>query len=329
MVLLKDVLFGVPAVDHQQWAVLSGFTRWLIATRASVLPLTLFAVTFALCLAQPDSLYQWSLAGASTLALTLAHATNNLINDYIDHRTGLDRDNYFRVQYGVHVLESGLVTPRQFLRYIIGTGTSALVMGLAVCWFAGGLTPWFALAGAFFVLFYTYPLKHFALGELAVFLVWGPLMVVGTYMVVNGSADFAVISASFVYGLGPTIVILAKHTDKAAHDREKEILTLPVVLGSWARPVIAAAVIAQVLLAVAVAIEFGLYGMAGIVIAVPAALRFLKVLREKTPVACPPEYPVQAWPLWYTTFAFRYARDAGLGLTLGVLVQNILLPVSG
>ncbi len=329
MVLLKDVLFGVPAVNKQQWEVLNGFTRWLIATRASVLPLTLFAVTFALCLAQPGSPLQWVLAGASALALTLAHATNNLINDYVDHKTGLDRDNYFRVQYGVHVLEGGLVTRRQFFRYIVGTGTSALVIGIAVCWYVGGLTPWVALAGAFFVLFYTYPLKRIALGELAVFLVWGPLMVVGTYLVLNGYADRAVVFASIVYGLGPTVVILAKHTDKAAHDREKKILTLPVVLGSWARPVVAIAIMAQFVLAFVVGIEFALYGTAGIFISAPAAMRCLKVLWESAPVARPADYPAEAWPLWYTTFAFRYARDAGLGLTMGVLLQNIFLPVSG
>jgi len=329
MVLLKDVLFGVPAVDKQQWEALGDLTRWLIATRASVLPLTLFAVTFAICLAQPGSALQWILAAASALALTLAHATNNLINDYVDHKTGLDRDNYFRVQYGVHILESGLVTRRQFVRYIVCTGTSALVIGLAVCWYAGGLTPWFALAGGFFVLFYTYPLKRIALGELAVFLVWGPLMVVGTYLVVNGHAESAVVFASIVYGLGPTVVILAKHTDKAAHDREKKILTFPVVLGPWARPVVAAAIIVQFVLAVAVGIEFALYGMGGIVVAVPAALRCLNVLRVSAPVVRPPDYPAQAWPLWYTTFAFRYARDAGSGLTLGVLMQNFFLPVSG
>ena len=325
MVLLKDVLVGIPAVNAQQWEPLGGFTKWLIACRASVLPLTIFAVTFALCLAPPNSIQQWILAGASGLALTLAHATNNLINDYVDHKTGVDRDNYFRVQYGVHILESGLVTSGHYLRYIIFTGAFALVLAVVICWYAGGLTPWFALSGAFFVLFYTYPLKRIALGELAVFLVWGPLMVIGTYLVVHGHFGPDVVFASIVYGLGPTVVILAKHTDKARHDREKKIWTFPVVLGSWARQVVAIAVVAQLALAIVVGIEFALYGLAGIVLAVPAGFRCLKVLQETAPAERPADYPAQAWPLWYTTFAFRYARDAGLGLTLGVLLQNVLM----
>ncbi len=76
-------------------------------------------MTFAVCLARPETLDQWLFVVLTGLALVLAHATNNLINDYVDHATGVDKDNYFRVQYGVHVLESGLVTQAQFLRYLV------------------------------------------------------------------------------------------------------------------------------------------------------------------------------------------------------------------
>jgi 1,4-dihydroxy-2-naphthoate octaprenyltransferase len=36
---------------------------------------------------------------------------------------------------------------------------------------------------AFFVLFYTWPLKYIGLGEIAVLIVWGPLMIGGGYFV--------------------------------------------------------------------------------------------------------------------------------------------------
>ncbi len=193
-----------------------------------------------------------------------------------------------------------------------------------MCWYAGGVTLWFAGFGAFFVLFYTYPLKRIGLGEVAVFLTWGPLMVGGTYLVITGQLDLPVLWAGVVYGLGPTVVIFAKHTDKALHDRKKNILTLPVLMGHWARYAIAAITFMQIVFAIIVAFSFAFYGLVGIVLALPAALRLLKITREKPPAQRPSNYPVQAWPLWYTTYAFRYARDAGLGLTLGVLIQNIL-----
>lgn len=42
------------------------------------------------------------------------------------------------------------------------------------------------LAGMFFLLFYTWPLKYIGMGEPTVVLVWGPLMIGGTYFVTAG-----------------------------------------------------------------------------------------------------------------------------------------------
>ena len=39
--------------------------------------------------------------------------------------------------------------------------------------------------GALVLLFYTWPLKHIALGELSIFLMWGPIMVSGVYLVLS------------------------------------------------------------------------------------------------------------------------------------------------
>ena len=90
--LWTEALIGVPAVNRQQWREAPGALRWLIATRASVLPLTVFSVLFAVCLAWPQERWAWGVAALVLAALVLAHATNNLINDFVDHRRGLDRD---------------------------------------------------------------------------------------------------------------------------------------------------------------------------------------------------------------------------------------------
>ena len=166
--LWTEALTGVPTISAEQWALAPGLLRWLVATRVSVLPLTLFSVLFAVVLAEPASTSGWILAVLVLFAMSLAHATNNLINDYVDHNRGLDRNNYFRTQYGVHLLESGVCDARSFMRMLVGTGVSALLLGLLICLLVGGWAYGFAAAGALLVLFYTYPLKHWALGELAV-----------------------------------------------------------------------------------------------------------------------------------------------------------------
>jgi 1,4-dihydroxy-2-naphthoate octaprenyltransferase len=87
------------------------------------------------------------------------------------------------------------------------------------------------LAGAFFVLFYTWPLKYLGLGEPAVLLVWGPLMVGGTCYVISGVWNETIVWLSLLYALGPTTVLFGKHIDKLELDRAKGVRTLPVLLG--------------------------------------------------------------------------------------------------
>ena len=85
--------------------------------------------------------------------------------------------------------------------------------------------------GAFFLLFYTWPLKGMAMGEIAVLIVWGPLMIGGGHYVLTYQWNWFVVIASLPYVLGVTTVIFGKHIDKLEMDKAKGIHTLPVVIG--------------------------------------------------------------------------------------------------
>ncbi|MEL7046910.1 MAG: prenyltransferase, partial [Pseudomonadota bacterium] len=109
-----EAIATVPSISAEEWRKLTVPVRWLIATRASVLLMTLMSAALGGLLAWRDGggdLVPWLLC---VLGLSLAHATNNLLNDLTDSKRGVDRGNYYRNQYGVHVLESGLLSPRQF-----------------------------------------------------------------------------------------------------------------------------------------------------------------------------------------------------------------------
>src|SRR5436309_1239758 len=66
---------------------------------------------------------------ALTIGLVFAHATNNLVNDLTDSWKGVDKDNYFRTQYGPQPIEHGLMTPREVILYAAVTGAIALAAG--------------------------------------------------------------------------------------------------------------------------------------------------------------------------------------------------------
>ena len=125
------------------------------------------------------------------------------------------------------------MTTTQLLTYTAVTGAIAAILGVLLIAFNGWDVNIIILLGlgAFFVLFYTWPLKYIALGELAVLIVWGPLMIGGGYYVLAGKWDWNVVWASLPYVFGVTTVIFGKHIDKLKADKEKKIHTLPVLIG--------------------------------------------------------------------------------------------------
>ena len=190
----------------------------------------------------------------------------------------------------------------------------------------------FALAGLFISVFYVAPpirLKHHGLGEPGVFLVWGPLMVGGTFLAATGTIPGWVLLVSVPYALLVTSVLFGKHIDKIEADTAIGVRTLPVILGeARARTVGSWLMIAFYPLTL-LAVVVGLLGpwVLLVVLGIPRLLSVLKVFRQPKPLAPPPGYPERGWPLWFVGYAFVHTRRAGGLLTLGLLL-NALLPVT-
>ena len=245
----------IPKIDKAEWDRLDIISRWLISTRAAVLIMTFVSATIAGILAFGAGKFNLLYYLLLVIGLVFAHATNNLLNDLTDYDRGVDRDNYFRTQYGPQALEQGLMTRRELLTYAAVTGLIALAAGAYLVWLHGWLALALLAAGAFFVLFYTWPLKYIGLGEIAVILVWGPLMIGGGYFVITGQWDWNVALAGLPYALGPTTVIFGKHIDKLREDKAKGIHTLPVIIGEKAaRYTVMAMMALQYLLVIALVI---------------------------------------------------------------------------
>ena len=74
-------------------------------------------------------------------------------------------------------------------------------------------------------------LKELGLGEVAAFVVWGPLMIGGGYYVITGRLSGGAFLASVPYGLGVASILVGKHIDQRAFDTSQDQRTLPVLLG--------------------------------------------------------------------------------------------------
>src|SRR3954470_21954704 len=71
-------------------------SRWMVLTRAAVLPMTLTAGVVAGLLAVGDDGFRPALWALAVVGIVLAHMSNNLMNDLADADVGSDTEDYPR-----------------------------------------------------------------------------------------------------------------------------------------------------------------------------------------------------------------------------------------
>ncbi|MGD0610134.1 MAG: prenyltransferase [Anaerolineales bacterium] len=330
----KKALTVIPNVSKDEWDRLDIISKWLISTRAAVLVMTFLSALLAGLFAWHDhqhvNLVSWLILA---LGLVLAHAANNIFNDFTDYTRGVDKDNYYRTLYGPQPLADGLLTKTQHLLYFAITALLALLCGLYLALTAGG-NPlvWILIGlGAFFVLFYTWPLKYIALGEISVLLVWGPLMIGGGYYVLTHTWSWYVVLASLPYVFGVTTVIFGKHIDKVLIDKAKRIFTLPVLIGEKAAryAVLLLMFLPYVMVLGLIAVRYFTPVMLISFLALRTLIKLYPSFLKPKPETKPADFPdgQGGWPLFFAPQAFISTRSFGtwfvLGLILDVAVRTI------
>ena len=313
-----------------EWDKLDGVSKWLIATRSAVTVVTIYSGIIAGLLAWRDGYFAWLPWIIVTLGLFIAHGANNLLNDYTDYSRGVDVDYYFRTQYGVHPLVQKFWSKKKQIGWFLCTGVIAFAAGVCALFYTN-----FSLAviglfafGALMVLFYTWPLKYWGVGELSIFLIWGPVLVAGIYTVLaKGWVDnsWLVALAGVPFGLSVVSINIGKHIDKAPEDKKKKVGTLPVVIGEKAARYVNMAVIALIYIILLVLVFVTHYFTPILLIVLFAGKRALYAVGVHTkprPEEPPKEW--QYWPTWFSGFAFYHNRLFSNLLLLAVLIDTIL-----
>ena len=313
--------------DKKEWDRLDIVSKWLIATRSGVATVTIYSCVIGGLFAVQAGRFPWLTWLIVTLGLFLAHGANNLLNDYTDFSRGIDTDNYYRIQYGVHPLVQGFWTNPQQMRWFVVSGILALLAGFYALLFTGfdpiviGLFAY----GVVMLLLYTYPLKYIALGELTIFLIWGPIMIAGVYLVLVREWNWNVVLAGIPFGLSTASINVGKHIDKSAEDRQKGVGTIPVRIGETAARYLnmAAIIFAYAITLYMIVVPRFLTPILVIVfVASQEAWTAIKRLSRPRPAAAPPGYPL--WPLWFSTVSFAHNRKFGNLFVLGVALDTVV-----
>lgn len=318
----------------EEWRKLDLISKWLIATRSGVTIVTLYTCAIGGLLAGRDGFFHPVAWLIITLGLFIAHGTNNLLNDYTDFSRGIDSDNYFRTQYGAHPLVQEFWTKKEQMRWFAISGVLAFLSGVFALIYTNFSLEVILLFtfGALVLLFYTWPLKHVALGEFCIFLIWGPIMAAGVYLVIARGMVDSVWGAAFAaipFGLSVVSINIGKHIDKSAEDKVKNVGTLPVVIGEKSARYLNMAVILLIYLIILYLVFISRYFtpiLLLVLLAGKRALIALAVHTKQRPAEPPKEWP--AWPTWFSGFAFHHNRLFSnlfiLALILDVVIRLVL-----
>ncbi len=214
---------------------------WWIAFRpysftASVIPAVMGAVIALVMRAQGLVNFEFSVLNfvLCILGCVAIHIVTNLVNDYYDHKTGLDNKDNFGA---LNILVQGALTPRQVAIGAIVAFLVALAIGVYFIIDAkeqAHVLIYLVLFGALSAYFYTAPplsLKYRGLGDLQVILSFATLMVFGAYFVQTKEFSWLPILYSIPIGLLVDDILHINNLRDIPADRNANISTLAIWLG--------------------------------------------------------------------------------------------------
>jgi 1,4-dihydroxy-2-naphthoate octaprenyltransferase len=112
-------------------------SRWLLIVRVCVFSMTAMSAFIGRMLAAGSGAFSWLPFVLASIGLILAHAANNMINDFFDLQSGVDDDAYTRALYAPHPVLSGLVSQAGLLRAILLVNLIDALIMLYLTWLRG------------------------------------------------------------------------------------------------------------------------------------------------------------------------------------------------
>ncbi len=214
---------------------------WGVAVRAYAYPASIVPVLVGSVYAfYVTGSFHWPHFLLAMLAGMLYHTGANLVNDYYDHKYGVDRPGTFG---GSGVLVDGTMTPATMalgalLCFIVGTAIGGYFLWHFSAQYSFG---WplllIGLGGLLSAVYYTATkksAKYNALGEPLVFLAMGVGMVLGGYFVQAGNLSWHAVLVSLPVSLIVAAILQANDTRDIVDDREAGIRTFSTLFGPGA-----------------------------------------------------------------------------------------------
>jgi 1,4-dihydroxy-2-naphthoate polyprenyltransferase len=170
------------------------------------------------------------------IVVLLLQVGGQLINDYYDYMRGIDRSNLLGPG---GLIQQGLVKPTRVLMVGMTLLVLGALLGLFVAFAGGAVAYLFGLIGVLCAYLYSATsraLSSLALGELVAFLIFGPLITLGAYMIQMGSMSRTAFIYSIPLGLLAAAVVHVNNMRDIEGDSQSGKLTIASMLGmQWSR----------------------------------------------------------------------------------------------
>ncbi|TVR68111.1 MAG: 1,4-dihydroxy-2-naphthoate polyprenyltransferase [Sphaerobacteraceae bacterium] len=212
----------------------AGIGSWVLAARIPTLPAAAVPVIVGTAVGASIESFQFlPFLGAFVAALLIQIATN-FANDYADAAKGADTPDRLGP---TRATSAGLISASAMKRATFITFGLAMLIGVYLITVGGWPILFIGIFSILFGLAYTggpYPLAYNGLGDIAVFIFFGLIAVVGSSYLQTGSLDGLAVAAAVPIGLLITGILVINnlrdiHTDARANKR-----TLAVKIGEEA-----------------------------------------------------------------------------------------------
>ncbi len=262
--------------------------HWFLAVRPWSFTMSAISVSVGAALAATQGTFSWGLYLLTALAMIAVHGGVNLMNDFFDHRSGVDIEEVATARYRPHPLVEGKIAPRSVLWVSIGMMATGGGLGLLLAALRGWEILWIGLMGMAAGVFYTAPplaYKYKALGELSVFLMWGPLSVEAAYFIQLQRFGWDAFWVSIPFGVLVALVLFANNLRDAVTDRRARKSNLAILFGPENGPLVYASMVVAALTAVVVMSLTGPLGPWSLIVllSVPVAVQLLRVMVRGVP----------------------------------------------
>lgn len=258
-------------------------SAWYRAARPRTLTATYVPLGVAAAVALEAGVFDLVRFVLSLIGALLLQVGANLINEYFDFKRGADEGK--EAGQGM-IIKNKLLTPEGVRAGAVITVGLGVLIGLFLLFNSGPLLLWIGLGGVLVVITYTagpFPLAYNGLGEIAVFIFMGPVMVLGAYYVMAREFSVTPLIAGIPIGFMVAAILHANNIRDIEADRAVNKRTLAVLLGRRGANIEYIVLVGGAYVAVGVLVLLGQMPVTtlAVLITLPEALRLITIIRTK------------------------------------------------